>query len=706
MMIHRNLDDVLNQLRAAGLVLETATNGQGGVDVGGVFVESAKSVRCDLASDKKNSRHGAYRLYELRLADGIWITGAYWLDHSATSYKIELRKECDACGADIPLRASACPACQAKRFREREIPAAEIEAHKARMAEARRNAEADARRRADRAAAWADAVWLACREVEPGEHDYLARKQLAGGHGARILAGNDGILLEGADKGDYQYLGQLTGALVVPMCNVAGKRRALQFILSREKHKELIAQRGTDKLYWPVGMTNDGLMAILGEAPAVGGLGLVVEGFATGASLREASGMTVAVAFDAGGVPKVGEALWKSRKKKLHLLYCGDDDWVQRCVGCGKYTPVDDDRCEHCGEPHGKGNAGRAKAKEAAAATSGAWLLPVFATPRQRDKKSISDFNDLRVAEGLQVVGAQIAAKLIDLGWQTPGGAVAPSAGGRSSSGGRGAGGADEVVRPDAVSTLPLDALVERFIHIDDDTGEFVFDTWTRNVCKFSKVTKMLPARVRTDDIKDHPQWRRRAVYIDQIGFDPGGEDKNIVCNRWDGLPKWSTGGSCEILLQLLQHQCSTEAGLAAQQLYDWVIKWLAYPLQHLGAKMQTAILMHGPQGTGKGRFFEAYARIFGDYSVVLDQAALEDKFNSDWQERKLFILADEIVARADMYHIKNRLKNFVTGEWVRVNPKNVAAHRERNHMQIVFLSNEKQPLVLENDEFGEILKI
>jgi putative DNA primase/helicase len=51
------------------------------------------------------------------------------------------------------------------------------------------------------------------------------------------------------------------------------------------------------------------------------------------------------------------------------------------------------------------------------------------------------------------------------------------------------------------------------------------------------------------------------------------------------------------------------------------------------------------------------------------------------------------------MYHIKNRLKGFITGDTIRVNPKNVAAHNEKNQMNLVFLSNERQPLVLENDD-------
>src|SRR5574337_915339 len=339
-------------------------------------------------------------------------------------------------------------------------------------------------------------------------------------------------------------------------------------------------------------------------------------------------------------------------------------------------------------------NTGMVAAEAAALAVEGGWVAPVFPGERSTDKarKGPTDFNDLHVHPdcGLSAVRTQIEGALGALGWDAP-----RTSRGVPATGGAGDG--EDGKRPEAVSTLPLDALVERFIHVDDDTGEVVFDTWTRALCKFSKVVKMLPARVRTDDIKDHPRWKSRAVYIDQIGFDPGGEDPNIVCNRWSGWPLKPVEGRCELLLDTLRYYSGQEDN--AEQVYRWMLCWLAYPLQHPGAKMHSAMVIHGPQGTGKSRFFEAYAKIYGDYATVLNQGAIEDKFNSDWSERKLFILADEIVARQDLYHLKNQLKNFITGEWVRVNPKNVAAHRERNHMNLVFLSNERQPVQLENDD-------
>jgi putative DNA primase/helicase len=62
-------------------------------------------------------------------------------------------------------------------------------------------------------------------------------------------------------------------------------------------------------------------------------------------------------------------------------------------------------------------------------------------------------------------------------------------------------------------------------------------------------------------------------------------------------------------------------------------------------------------------------------------------------------MLADEVVARSDVYHLKNQLKGLITGDRIRINPKNMKAHWERNHVNLVFLSNEAMPVVLEEDD-------
>lgn len=50
----------------------------------------------------------------------------------------------------------------------------------------------------------------------------------------------------------------------------------------------------------------------------------------------------------------------------------------------------------------------------------------------------------------------------------------------------------------------------------------------------------------------------------------------------------------------LLLHLCNQDAEQAT-----WVARWLAYPLRHPGAKMQTALLVAGSQGAGKSLLFE-----------------------------------------------------------------------------------------------------
>jgi len=680
-MNYRNYDDVVEQLQSAGLILDLPLK----------VARGPKSERCKVEGGGREKR-GWYRVHEWMMDSGdMMLVGSFGVfqGDDAGTRKIELTKRCEGCGREIALKEKVCPGCGSKDVRRREMTDEQKAALREKQAQDKKRADAERAAEIQRAAGWASAVWRACREVEPGVHEYLVRKKLAGTGGARVFESNDGIRLDGAEADDYKYLARFHGALVIPMCSPEGKVFGLQFILSRTEHRELITRRdGRDKEYWPAGLGKDGTYHLIGTSP--NRLCLLAEGFATAMSIHEATGQTIAVAFDAGNLPKVAKVLHKSYRR-VRLMACGDDDFLQRCIECKHYTPVAEENCRHCGKPHKKSNAGLQRAQESAG-DNGGWVLPKFSAERPLDRKGPTDFNDLHVAEGLQVVRAQIeaaldAAKLaIDPAPSRSAGAVQQGGGEESTS-----------ERRDAVSTMPLDDLVERFVHIDDQTGDFVFDLWTNEVCKSAKMLKLLPARVRGDDIKEHPTWKARAVYIDQIGFDPGGDDKNIICNRWRGWPTKPKRGCCDMLLDLLRFICSGDE--KRDEIYEWILCWLAYPIQHPGAKMHTAIVVHGPQGTGKSRFFEAYAKIFGDYSIVINQGAIEDKFNSDWSERKLFVLADEIVARSDMYHLKNQLKNFITGEWVRVNPKNVAAHRERNHMNIVFTSNERMPVVLEDDD-------
>ena len=532
------------------------------------------------------------------------------------------------------------------------LDADQQEALRARLKADRLKAKARREREAAKAAARATAVWQ--KALPTGEADYLAEKGVQA-HGLRFTE---------------------SGAVVIPMLDVQGNIHGLQFILPKKHPRR--KKTGRNKEYWPKGLTKRGHFFQIG---AIRDLVLVVEGYATGATLHEATGLPVVVAFDANNLVPVSVSI-HDRYPRARILVCADDDHLQKCRACGKVTPVDDDLCAHCGEPHRQKNAGVESAKAAALAVDGQWMKPEFRIERKYKKHT--DFNDLFLAEGLQAVRAQVDARLAYLKWD---GKLAQGSGGAPAETG---GGGREAIP----SHITVEEGVRRYWGTYGFGGDLLFDEVERRLIHKKDVANLME-RHGIDKMREHPDWR--VARDTEVGFDPTGEDTHLRCNMWGGWPTTPKPGKCDLLLETLEWLCSKEKN--AEEVYQWILKWIAYPIQNPGAKMHSALVIHGPQGTGKSRFFEAIVEIYGEYGRVLGQEALEDKFNADWAEKKLFILADEVLARADMYHVKNRLKSFITGKTIRVNPKNVAAHNERNCMNIVFLSNERQPVALEEDD-------
>jgi putative DNA primase/helicase len=197
---------------------------------------------------------------------------------------------------------------------------------------------------------------------------------------------------------------------------------------------------------------------------------------------------------------------------------------------------------------------------------------------------------------------------------------------------------------------------------------------------------------------QDHPM--RRVVSQDQVVFDPTDSCGPYAINLFQGLQMAPVKGNCAELLELLMHLVSESAdndeGIA--KVLNFVLDWLAYPLQNPGAKSATALVFHGPQGTGKNLFFEAYARIYGQYATVIGQAQLESRYN-DLFSRKLFIIADEVSASYELNHNKNVLKSLITAPVIQIETKFQQTRSEANHCNFVFLSNENRPLALERDD-------
>ena len=194
---------------------------------------------------------------------------------------------------------------------------------------------------------------------------------------------------------------------------------------------------------------------------------------------------------------------------------------------------------------------------------------------------------------------------------------------------------------------------------------------------------------------------RRRTVRLDDVVFDPTMKcDPETTVNLYDGMAMVPKEGNVDPILDLVRYLTSRAAEHEAEceEIMHWLLCWLAYPLQHPGAKLRTAVVMHGDEGAGKNFLFDIMVAIYGKYGSLVGQEELEDKHN-DWRSCKLFVVGDEVSSRAELVHNKNRLKALITSPTVQINPKNLARREEKNQMNIVFLSNELQPLALDNSD-------
>ncbi len=222
---------------------------------------------------------------------------------------------------------------------------------RARFDALRHEREAAETRGHEEAADKAAAIWQAAQPA-PANHGYLVRKGVKP-HGTKV--GSDGRLL-------------------VPMHDAAGKLWNIERIAAEKP-----ADGSPDKKGLFRGRRT-GCFFSIGSPKGAAAL-CIAEGFATGASIHEATGLPVAVAFGAGNLEPVTKAM-RQTFPDLPMVICADDDY----------------RIE--------GNPGRTKAAAAALAVGGVMVSPVFHGDRP---DGATDFNDLHQAEGIDAVRRIIA---------------------------------------------------------------------------------------------------------------------------------------------------------------------------------------------------------------------------------------------------------------------------------------------------------
>jgi phage/plasmid primase-like uncharacterized protein len=188
------------------------------------------------------------------------------------------------------------------------------------------------------------AAWIRNRSNTVKEHGYLGRK---------------GVKAHGE-------LREYRGALVLPLRDAQGEIHSLQFI-SADGDKKFLPGGRVAGCFFTLSDTADGPL-------------VVCEGYATGASIFQATGHAVVCAMNAGNLEAVAKAI-RAKQPARDIMVAGDNDqWTT-------------------------GNPGLTKATAAAKAVAGLIAAPSFKDTACKP----TDFNDLHQTEGLDKVKDQVA---------------------------------------------------------------------------------------------------------------------------------------------------------------------------------------------------------------------------------------------------------------------------------------------------------
>lgn len=163
------------------------------------------------------------------------------------------------------------------------------------------------------------------------------------------------------------------GALVVPLQNLAGEFRTLQYI-PPDGEKYLFKEA-----------PKAGSFRVVGGELRNGEPVLYAEGYATAKSLNMATGLPVVMTVDAGNMLNVADALRVGYPDSPHLFMADDDH----------HKPV---------------NTGRMMAEQAARNTGGAVLMPALTADERRAE--LTDFNDVHHSRGIDALRADLRPRL------------------------------------------------------------------------------------------------------------------------------------------------------------------------------------------------------------------------------------------------------------------------------------------------------
>ena len=132
-------------------------------------------------------------------------------------------------------------------------------------------------------------------------------------------------------------------------------------------------------------------------------------------------------------------------------------------------------------------------------------------------------------------------------------------------------------------------------------------------------------------------------------------------------------------IMALLTHLCDHDEALRI-----WVLRWIAYQLRTPGAKMSTALVLNGGEGSGKTLFLRyVVSQLFHDETPWIYGRQLQNVFN-DWAADGGLVIVDGPFSQA---HVA-RMKHYMSSAEVTIHRRSRDSLTIPNTLNFIYQSN------------------
>lgn len=192
------------------------------------------------------------------------------------------------------------------------------------------------------------------------------------------------------------------------------------------------------------------------------------------------------------------------------------------------------------------------------------------------------------------------------------------------------------------------------------------------------------------------PEWMKwpKRRKVNRTVYEPGQDriTKDGNLNTWFPSPNKPIKSDVSLFLHYIDHLFASDPTYK-----PWFMRWLAYPVQNLGAKLHTSSVFWSTQtGTGKSTLSYIMKEIYGQHNCsLLSENDLDASFNG-WAVGKVWVEVDEMQGGPRARRRAETLKSFSTRHTIPIDLKYQNRYEIRDTINYYYTSNHIESLYLD----------